>query len=129
MAHAPQHGTATRRGARGRRCHSYLSVIPALQRHHRISEICLADEFNNEPPVTCLDPRCVPEQFFGPDLGFAVIRNAGGRATKDAINSITILRSLGNAASVFVIHHTGSRRLLLQHVKYPLTNPSFELIP
>ena len=52
----------------------------------------------------------MPEQFFGPGLGSAVIRNAGGRATKDAIRSITVLRSLANAASVFVIHHTGSRR-------------------
>ena len=57
--------------------------------------------------MTCLDPRCVPEQFFGPDLGAGVIRNAGGRATKDAIKSITVLRSLANAASVFVVHHPG----------------------
>lgn len=61
--------------------------------------------------VTCLDPRSVPEQFFGPELGAAVIRNAGGRATKDVITSITVLRSLANAAAVFVIHHTGTRDL------------------
>ena len=36
-----------------------------------------------------------------------MIRNAGGRATKDAITSITVLRSLADAAAVFVIHHTG----------------------
>lgn len=67
----------------------------------------------SSPPVTCLDPRCVPEQFFGPEFGHAVIRNAGGRATKDAITSITLLRSLANAAAVFVIHHTGKRDLSL----------------
>ena len=57
--------------------------------------------------MTCLDPRCVPEQFFGPGFGPAVIRNAGGRATKDAITSITLLRSLANAAAVLVVHHPG----------------------
>lgn len=62
--------------------------------------------------MTCLDPRCVPEQFFGPDSRAAVIRNAGGRASKDVITSITVLRSLANAAAVLVIHHTGERTLL-----------------
>ena len=57
--------------------------------------------------MTCLDPRCVPENFFGPSVGAAVYRNAGGRATKDAITSITLLRTLANAAAVLVIHHTG----------------------
>ena len=57
--------------------------------------------------VTCLDPRSVPEQFFGSDVPLAAIRNAGGRATKDAITSITVLRSLVNASTVLVVHHTG----------------------
>ena len=61
------------------------------------------------PLVTCLDPRCVPERFFGPELSVGVIRNAGGRANKDAITSITLMRSLADAAAVFVIHHTGKR--------------------
>ena len=65
-------------------------------------------------PVTCLDPRCVPEQFFGPDFRTATIRNAGGRASQDAITSITVLRSLMmDAVAVFVIHHTGT------HIFYP----------
>ena len=58
-------------------------------------------------PVTCLDPRVVPEQFFGPGLNGPVIRNAGGRVSKDAINSIVALRSLAYASAVLVIHHTG----------------------
>lgn len=57
--------------------------------------------------MTCLDPRVVPEQFFGPDFRNAVIRNAGGRVSKDVINSITVLRSLADASAVLVIHHTG----------------------
>ncbi|MCJ1225803.1 hypothetical protein MMC12_002452 [Toensbergia leucococca] len=56
--------------------------------------------------LTCLDPRCIPEQFFGPLLRTPVIRNAGGRASKDAVTSITVLRSLMNAAAVLVVHHT-----------------------
>lgn len=57
--------------------------------------------------MTCLDPRVVPEQFFGPKLNAAVVRNAGGRVSQDVINSITLLRTLGNASAVLVIHHTG----------------------
>ena len=62
--------------------------------------------------MTCLDPRCVPEKFFGLALDAAVYRNAGGRATKDAITSITVLRSLVNVQAVLVVHHTGKRSLL-----------------
>lgn len=58
--------------------------------------------------VTCLDPRCVPENFFhvGSDLGLGAIRNAGGRATADAIRSIVALRTLADIRAVFVVHHT-----------------------
>lgn len=57
--------------------------------------------------VTCLDPRCVPEDFFGPNLAGGVFRNAGGRATDDAIRSITLLRGLADLRTVVVVHHTG----------------------
>ncbi|KAH8788621.1 carbonic anhydrase [Diaporthe sp. PMI_573] len=56
--------------------------------------------------LTCLDPRCVPETFFGPGFDGGVIRNAGGRATDDAIRSLTILRGLAGLRNVVVIHHT-----------------------
>ncbi|KAL8791333.1 MAG: hypothetical protein Q9195_005952 [Heterodermia aff. obscurata] len=56
--------------------------------------------------LTCMDPRCVPEQYFGPDAGAAAVRNAGGRATKDAINSITVLHALVDVRLVVVVHHT-----------------------
>ena len=55
--------------------------------------------------MTCLDPRVVPEQFFGPGLNSPVIVN------KDVINSIVLLRSLANASTVLVIHHTGKHAL------------------
>lgn len=57
--------------------------------------------------VTCLDPRCVPETFFGPEFDGPVFRNAGGRATDDAIRSFALLRGLVNLKNVAVIHHTG----------------------
>lgn len=60
--------------------------------------------------MTCLDPRCVPETFFGPGFDGGVIRNAGGRATDDAVRSLTLLRGLAGLRNVVVIHHTGKRR-------------------
>ncbi|KAJ4386670.1 hypothetical protein N0V93_009568 [Gnomoniopsis smithogilvyi] len=56
--------------------------------------------------LTCLDPRCVPENFFGPNMGGAVFRNAGGRATDDVIRSITALRELADLRTIVVVHHT-----------------------
>jgi carbonic anhydrase len=57
--------------------------------------------------VTCLDPRCVPEQYFGPgSIGAAVVRNAGGRASPDVVKSITVLRALMDVQTVMVVHHT-----------------------
>ncbi|KAF3768754.1 carbonic anhydrase, partial [Cryphonectria parasitica EP155] len=55
--------------------------------------------------LTCLDPRCVPETFFGPDYVGATFRNAGGRATDDAIRSLTLLKALGGLKTIAVVHH------------------------
>lgn len=57
--------------------------------------------------VTCLDPRCVPEQYLGPDVRAGVIRNAGGRASPDVVKSVLVLRSLVDVDTVLVVHHTG----------------------
>ncbi|KAL9611580.1 MAG: hypothetical protein Q9167_003769 [Letrouitia subvulpina] len=46
------------------------------------------------------------QHYFGPELNSGVIRNAGGRATPDAVKSIVALRSLVDAKGVFVVHHT-----------------------
>lgn len=56
--------------------------------------------------MTCLDPRCVPEQYFGPNFAGGVIRNAGGRATDDVVRSITALRGVVGVKTVAVVHHT-----------------------
>ena len=67
----------------------------------------------NTSIVTCLDPRCVPEQYFGPDVRAAVIRNAGGRASEDVVRSVTVLRSLADAKVLMVVHHTGAYKSCL----------------
>lgn len=58
--------------------------------------------------LTCMDARLDPVKFAGLADGDAhVIRNAGGRASDDAIRSLIIsARALGTR-EWFVIHHTG----------------------
>jgi carbonic anhydrase len=56
--------------------------------------------------VTCMDARVEPLRFLGLDLGDAhVIRNAGGRATEDAIRSLVISERLLGTDAILVIHH------------------------
>jgi carbonic anhydrase len=57
--------------------------------------------------LTCMDARLDPAQFAGLDEGDAhVIRNAGGRASQDAIRSLVISYKLLGTREWFVIHHT-----------------------
>ena len=57
--------------------------------------------------LTCMDARLHPALFLGLELGDAhVIRNAGGRASDDAIRSLTISQQLLGTNTVVVIHHT-----------------------
>jgi carbonic anhydrase len=57
--------------------------------------------------LTCMDARLDPARFAGLDEGDAhVIRNAGGRASADAIRSLVISHKLLGTAEWFVIHHT-----------------------
>jgi len=65
------------------------------------------------PPVrhfavlTCMDARLDPAKFAGLAEGDAhVIRNAGGRASDDAIRSLVISYKLLGTREWFVIHHT-----------------------
>jgi len=58
--------------------------------------------------LTCMDARLDPAKFAGLAEGDAhVIRNAGGRATDDAIRSLVISYKLLGTREWFVIHHTG----------------------
>lgn len=57
--------------------------------------------------LTCMDARLHPEKFLGLEIGDAhVIRNAGGRASEDAIRSLAISQRLLGTNEVVVIHHT-----------------------
>jgi carbonic anhydrase len=57
--------------------------------------------------ITCMDARLHPETFLGLDIGDAhVIRNAGGRASDDAIRSLIISSRLLGTNEYVVIHHT-----------------------
>jgi carbonic anhydrase len=58
--------------------------------------------------LTCMDARLDPAKFAGLNEGDAhVIRNAGGRASDDAIRSLVISYKLLGTREWFVIHHTG----------------------
>lgn len=57
--------------------------------------------------LTCMDARLDPARFAGLAEGDAhVIRNAGGRASDDAIRSLVISYKLLGTREWFVIHHT-----------------------
>ena len=57
--------------------------------------------------LTCMDARLDPAKYAGLAEGDAhVIRNAGGRASDDAIRSLVISYKLLGTKEWFIIHHT-----------------------
>jgi carbonic anhydrase len=57
--------------------------------------------------LTCMDARLDPAKYAGLSEGDAhVIRNAGGRASDDAIRSLVISYKLLGTSEWFVIHHS-----------------------
>lgn len=57
--------------------------------------------------LACMDARLRPEDALGLGLCEAhVIRNAGGRATDDAIRSLTLSSRLLGTRAFVVVHHT-----------------------
>jgi carbonic anhydrase len=57
--------------------------------------------------LVCMDARLDPARFLGLEIGDAhVIRNAGGRASDDAIRSLIISSRLLGTNEYLVIHHT-----------------------
>jgi carbonic anhydrase len=58
--------------------------------------------------LTCMDARLDPAKYAGLAEGgdAHVIRNAGGRATDDAIRSLVISHKLLGTREWFVVHHT-----------------------
>lgn len=57
--------------------------------------------------LTCMDSRIDPDRILGLQEGDAhVIRNAGGRASDDAIRSLVVSYRLLGTTEFLVIHHT-----------------------
>ncbi|MBI2761679.1 MAG: carbonic anhydrase [Chloroflexi bacterium] len=60
--------------------------------------------------LTCMDARVDPARLLGPETGggslIAVIRNAGGRASDDAVRSLIIATRLRGVRNLLVVHHT-----------------------
>ncbi|HUG17109.1 MAG TPA: carbonic anhydrase [Thermomicrobiales bacterium] len=57
--------------------------------------------------LTCMDARLDPAKALGLNEGDAhVIRNAGGRASSDALRSLIISEQLLGTREIVVIHHT-----------------------
>jgi carbonic anhydrase len=57
--------------------------------------------------LTCMDERVHPEKALGLEIGAAhVIRNAGGRASDDALRSLVISSRVLGTTEFAVIHHT-----------------------
>ena len=57
--------------------------------------------------LTCMDARMYPEQILGLKIGDShIIRNAGGRASEDAIRSLVISQRMLGTSEIVIIHHT-----------------------
>jgi carbonic anhydrase len=78
--------------------------------------------------LTCMDARLDPAKFAGLVEGDAhVIRNAGGRASDDAIRSLVISYKLLGTREFFVIHHTNcGMEFFTNEVMRGLLNSSLE---
>lgn len=58
--------------------------------------------------LTCMDARMDPARIFGLAPGDAhVIRNAGGRASDDAVRSLVVSTLMLGVREVMVVQHTG----------------------
>jgi len=78
--------------------------------------------------LTCMDARLDPAKFAGLSEGDAhVIRNAGGRASDDAIRSLVISYKLLGTQEFFIIHHTDcGMEFFTNDVMRELLNSSLE---
>jgi carbonic anhydrase len=78
--------------------------------------------------LTCMDARLDPAKYAGLAEGDAhVIRNAGGRASDDAIRSLVISYKLLGTREWFVIHHTDcGMQLFTDEVMARLLDQSLE---
>ncbi len=90
-----------------------MPVLPDLLAANERYAACFTKGDLPMPPgrhvsvLACMDARLHPEKFLGLDEGDAhVIRNAGGRASDDALRSLIISYKLLGTREFVVIHHT-----------------------
>jgi carbonic anhydrase len=78
--------------------------------------------------LTCMDARLDPAKYAGLSEGDAhVTRNAGGRASDDAIRSLVISHKLLGTHEWFVIHHTDcGMELFTNEIMADLLNSSLD---
>lgn len=78
--------------------------------------------------LTCMDARLDPAKYAGLSEGDAhVTRNAGGRASDDAIRSLVISHKLLGTNEWFVIHHTDcGMELFTNDIMADLLNKSLD---
>jgi carbonic anhydrase len=91
-----------------------MSVLPEVLSANEAYATSFGDKANLALPparrfaiLTCMDARLDPAKYAGLSEGDAhVIRNAGGRASDDAIRSLVISYKLLGTKEWFVIHHS-----------------------
>ena len=90
-----------------------MSELPAILEANQRYAAGFAEGGLPMPParrlavLTCMDARIDPAKALGLAEGDAhVIRNAGGRASDDALRSLVISQQLLGTREVLVIHHT-----------------------
>lgn len=91
-----------------------MAVLPELQQANEQYAASFTKGDLPVPPgrkvaiLVCMDARIDPAKALGLQEGDAhVIRNAGGRASDDAIRSLAISQQFLGTREVVVIHHTG----------------------
>lgn len=78
--------------------------------------------------LTCMDARLDPAKFAGLAEGDAhVIRNAGGRASDDAIQSLVISHKLLGTTEWLVVHHTNCLETFTDEIMRGLLGNSLEI--
>src|SRR5689334_9710601 len=103
-------------------CTSYLNLVKGEDAMTTVEEFRKANEayaarFQKGdlpmPParrvavLTCMDARLDPARFLGLEEGDAhVVRNAGGRASPDALRSLIISYKLLGTREFIIVHHT-----------------------
>jgi carbonic anhydrase len=90
-----------------------MSELPAILEANRRYAAGFAQGDLPMPParrlavLTCMDARIDPAKALGLAAGDAhVVRNAGGRASDDALRSLVISQQLLGTREVLVVHHT-----------------------